>query len=87
MDSRALPLKLDLMGGLPADFAETLAQVLEPGHQQAAAGVIEAAARLDDASLRRFLELFAARIRASGAPVKYEELHGLLRVAGRAGAP
>jgi hypothetical protein len=87
MDSRALPLKLDLMGGLPADFAETLAQVLEPGHQQAAAGVIEAAARLDDASLRRFLELFAARIRASGAPVRYEELHGLLRVAGRAGAP
>ena len=75
------------MGGLPADFADTLAQVLEPGHQQAAAGVIEAAARLDDASLRRFLELFAARIRASGAPVKYEELHGLLRVAGRAGAP
>ena len=87
MDSRALPLKLDLMGGLPADFAETLAQVLEPGHQQAAAGVIEAAARLDDASLRRFLELFAARIRASGAPVRYEELHGLLRAAGRAGAP
>ncbi|HXD80556.1 MAG TPA: hypothetical protein VNU27_03190 [Candidatus Acidoferrum sp.] len=87
MDSRALPLKLDLMGGLPADFADTLAQVLEPGHQQAAAGVIEAAARLDDASLRRFLELFAARIRASGAPVRYEELHGLLRVAGRAGAP
>ena len=87
MDSRALPLKLDLMGGLPADFADTLAQVLEPGHQEAAAGVIEAAALLDDASLRRFLELFAARIRASGAPVRYEELHGLLRVAGRAGAP
>lgn len=75
------------MGGLPEDFADTLAKVLEPGHREAAAGVIEAAALLDDAGLRRFLELFAARIRASAAPVKYEELHGLLRVAGRASAP
>jgi hypothetical protein len=30
--------------------------------------------------------LFAARIRASGSPVRYEELHGFLRVAGRASA-
>jgi len=74
------------MGGLPDDFADTLAQVLEPGHREAAAGVIEAATRLDDAGLRRFLELFAARIRASGSPVRYEELHGFLRVAGRASA-
>jgi hypothetical protein len=74
------------MGGLPDDFADTLAQVLEPGHREAAAGVIEAATRLDDAGLRRFLELFAARVRASGSPVRYEELHGFLRVAGRASA-
>ena len=74
------------MSGLPADFADTLAQVLEPGYREAAAGVIEAATRLDDAGLRRFLELFAARIRASGSPVRYEELHGFLRVAGRASA-
>ena len=74
------------MGGLPEDFADTLAQVLEPGHREAAAGVIEAATRLDDAGLRRFLELFAARIRASGAPVRSEELHSFLRVAGRASA-
>jgi hypothetical protein len=75
------------MGGLPADFADTLAQVLEPGHREAAAGVIEAATLLDDQGLRRFLELLAARIRASGAPVRYEELHGFLRVArGRASA-
>ena len=74
------------MGGLPEDFADTLAKVLEPGHREAAAGVIEAATRLDDASLRRFLELFAARIRASGAPVRYEELRGFLRVAGRSTA-
>jgi len=75
------------MGALPADFADTLAQVLEPGHRDAAAGVIEAAIRLDDHGLRRFLELFAARIRASAAPVKYEELRGFLREArGRASA-
>jgi hypothetical protein len=75
------------MSGLPADFADTLAQVLEPGHHSAAAGVIDAATELDDEGLRRFLELFAARIRASSAPVRYEELHGFLRAAGgRAGA-
>ena len=74
------------MAGLPDDFADTLAQVLEPGHREAAAEVIEAATQLDDDGLRRFLELFAARIRASSAPVMYEELHGFLRVAGRASA-
>jgi hypothetical protein len=74
------------MAGLPDDFADTLAQVLEPGHREAAAGVIEAATQLDDAGLRRFLELFAARIRASAAPVRYEELHSFLRVASRANA-
>ena len=75
------------MSGLPDDFADTLAQVLEPAHREAAAGVIEAAALLDDPGLRRFLELFAARIRASAAPVNYEELRGFLRVArGRASA-
>ena len=74
------------MSGLPDDFADTLTKVLAPGHREAVAGVIEAATRLDDNGLRRFLELFAARIRASGAPVRYEELHGFLRVAGRASA-
>jgi hypothetical protein len=74
------------MGGLPEDFADALAKVLDPGDREAAAIVIESATRLDDAGLRRFLELFAARVRASGAPVTYEELHGFLRVAGRASA-
>jgi hypothetical protein len=74
------------MGGLPADFTDILARVLEPGHRESAAGVIEAATLLDDEGLRRFLELFAARIRASTAPVRYEELHNFLRVAGRASA-
>jgi hypothetical protein len=75
------------MGGLPADFADTLARVLEPGHGEAAADVIEAATLLDDHGLRRFLELFAARVRASAAPIRYEELRSFLRLAGRAGAP
>jgi hypothetical protein len=75
------------MGGLPDDFADTLTRVLEPGHREAAAGVIEAATRLDDRGLRRFLELFAARVRASGAPIRYEELHSFLRRAGRVSAP
>lgn len=74
------------MRQLPDDFAETLARVLEPGHQEATAGVIAAATLLDDEGLRRFLELFAARVRASAAPVRYEELHGFLRDAGRASA-
>ena len=74
------------MGGLPDDFADTLAQVLEPGHRENMARVIETATLLDDAGLRRFLELFAARVRASAMPVRYEELRGFLRVAGRASA-
>jgi hypothetical protein len=74
------------MSGLPDDLAETLARVLAPGHREAAAGVIEAATLLGDDGLRRFLELFAERIRASGALVTYEELRGFLRVAGRASA-
>ena len=74
------------MGGLPSDFADTLAQVLEPGHQESIAGVIEAATLLDDEGLRGFLELFAARVRASAAPVRYEELHSFLRLAGRESA-
>jgi hypothetical protein len=74
------------MGGLPADFADTLARVLEPGHGEAAAGVIEAATLLDDHGLRRFLELFAARVRASATPIRYEELRTFLRLAGRASA-
>src|ERR1700681_2594960 len=75
------PLTLEPMSGLPDDFAETLTHVLEPGHREAAAVVIEAATLLDDQGLRRFLELFAARVRTSAAPVRYEELHGFLRVA------
>jgi hypothetical protein len=73
------------MDQLPPDFAETLARVLEPGHQAAVAEVIEAATRLDDDGLRSFLDRFAARIRTSPAPVRREELLQLLR-ASAAGA-
>jgi hypothetical protein len=73
------------MHDLPDDFASTLARVLEPGSHDAAAEIIEAATRLDDEGLRRFLRLFAARVRESSAPVRGDELKDLLRVAGRSG--
>jgi hypothetical protein len=76
------------MGPLPDDFAETLAQVLVPAQRRAAAGIIEAATSLDDEGLRIFLELFAARVRSSAAPVSHEELEKFLASArGRASAP
>ena len=84
------PLNSAVMDHLPPDFAETLAQVLEPGHQAAAARILEAATRLDDDGLQVFLEMFGTRIRTSGAPVKQEELQEFLRAsteAGRGGAP
>jgi hypothetical protein len=78
------------MHELPEDFAETLARVLEPHQREAAALIIESATRLDDDGLRRFLEMFAARIRASPALVSQEELRRFLTLAaqgGGAGAP
>jgi hypothetical protein len=73
------------MDHLPPDFAESLAAVLEPDDRAAAAGVIEAATRLDDAGLRVFLELFGERVRASGAPVRREELQEFLRASRKGG--
>jgi len=69
---------------LPDDFAESLSKVLEPTHHEAAAGIIEAATMLDDVGLRRFLHLFAARVRASDAPIRSEELRKFLQQAARA---
>ena len=66
------------MDQLPADFAENLARVVEPGHEAAVAEVIQAATRLDDVDLRRFLEKFAARVRSSPKRVRREELLRLL---------
>ena len=69
------------MDQLPPDFAESLARVLEPGDESAAAEVIQAASLLDDDGLRIFLERFAARVRSSPAPVRREELLRFLGVA------
>ena len=78
------------MDHLPPDFAESLAAVLEPGDRAAAAGIIEAATRLDDHGLRVFLEMFGARVRESQEPVTQGELRAFLRASrkgGRAASP
>jgi hypothetical protein len=62
------------MDQLPADFAETLARVVEPGEEDAVASVIEAATQLDDEGLRVFLKRFATRVRSSPARVTGDEL-------------
>jgi hypothetical protein len=67
---------------LPDDFAATLTRVLDPRQRDDAAEIIEAATLLDDTGLRRFLQLFAARLRASAAPVRADELRSFLRRAG-----
>ncbi len=74
------------MEHLPPDFAENLAQVLEPSHRDAAAGIIEAAGALDDEGLRIFLDLFAQRVRESGDPIRHVELKRFLVAAKRSGA-
>jgi hypothetical protein len=72
-----------VMKHLPPDFAEDLAQVLEPTQRGKAAGIIKAASALDDEGLRTFLELFAQRVRESGAPITHVELEGFLVTAKR----
>ena len=66
---------------LPADFAESLARLVDPRDRSAVAGVIEAATRLDDEGLRVFLDRFAARVRASAAPITHDELRQFLPAA------
>lgn len=74
---------VSVMRELPADFADTLARVIDPHHQEAAAEIIEAATMLDDVGLRRFLQLFSARVRASDAPIRTDELRKYLQQAAR----
>lgn len=71
-------------GELPDDFADSLARVLDPRQRDAAAEIIEAATMLDDIGLRRFLRLFAARVRAADAPIRADELRTFLQQAARA---
>jgi hypothetical protein len=67
------------MEPLPPGFAKQLLQVLKPGHEGAAAQVISAAIRLDDARLGKFLSLLADRIQSSPKLITEGELRGLLR--------
>lgn len=69
---------------LPDDFAASLTRVLDPRQREAAAEIIEAATMLDDVGLRHFLSLFAARVRASDAPIRADELRKFLQRAARA---
>ena len=69
---------------LPDDFAASLTRVLDPAQREAAAEIIEAATMLDDVGLRRFLQLFAARVRDSDEPIKADELRRFLQRAARA---
>src|SRR5207302_1792301 len=69
---------------LPDDFAASLTRVLDPAQREAAAEIIEAATMLDDVGLRRFLQLFAARVRASDEPIRADELRRYLQRAARA---
>jgi hypothetical protein len=66
---------------LPDGFADDLARVLDPRELNAAAEIIEATTMLDDVGLRRFLELFAARVRSSNDPIKADELRTFLQQA------
>ncbi|HET7339712.1 MAG TPA: hypothetical protein VFK22_09200 [Candidatus Dormibacteraeota bacterium] len=66
---------------LPDGFADDLARVLDPREHEAAAEIIEAATMLDDVGLRRFLKLFAARVRSSSDPIKADELRAFLQQA------
>jgi len=72
------------MGELPDDFADSVSRVVDPQQHEAAAEIIEAATMLDDVGLRRFLQLFAARVRASAAPISADELRRFLQQAARA---
>ena len=71
------------MGELPDDFADSLSRLVDPRQQEAAAEIIEAATMLDDVGLRRFLQLFAARVRDSAAPISADELRRFLQQAAR----
>lgn len=73
------------MDQLPADFAESLARVLEPGQEERIAEIIEAATRLDDEGLQIFLKRFAGRVRKSPSPVTADELLRFLHDSMRGG--
>jgi hypothetical protein len=76
---------LAVMEPLPPDFARQLAQVLEPGDEGAAAEVIEAATRLDDERLGKFLAMLAHRVRTSARPITRAEMRNFLSASTKGG--
>jgi hypothetical protein len=75
------------VGHLPPGFADDLARLLEHGHDEDVAEIIEAATQLDDERLGVFLTLFAERVRSSSRPLRREELAGFLRRSALGGGP
>lgn len=68
---------------LPDGFADDLARVIEPTEHESVAEIVEAATMLDDVGLRRFLQLFAARVRRSEVPISADEVRRFLQQAAR----
>ena len=68
---------------LPDDFAQQLAELIEPADRPAVGEIIAGAAALDDRRLRDFLDRFAERVRDSAAPITRAEMDRLLREARR----
>ncbi|TMC77164.1 MAG: hypothetical protein E6I81_06540 [Chloroflexi bacterium] len=71
------------MSELPDGFADDLARILDRNDHEAAAEIIEAATMLDDVGLKRFMRMFAHRVRESDRPVSADELRGFLQQAAR----
>jgi hypothetical protein len=61
-------------GPLPANFAQMLAEVLEPGSEAAAASIVAAASALDDDALRCFLDRVADDVRRLGRRLSSDDL-------------
>lgn len=66
------------MEPLPEAFASLVLRVLDPADAEEAAALIAEAAALPEPELRVFLDLFAARVQASPAPVRASEIRAWL---------
>jgi hypothetical protein len=69
---------VDREGPLPADFAESLGLLVEPGEEAGVAQVLGEATRLADPLLAAFLEALAIRISSDPAPIRAAELRAIL---------
>jgi hypothetical protein len=64
-------------GPIPDEFAEMLGALLEPGQEDAVAGILEQALELDDERLGAFLAAAAELVRTSRRPLRADELWAL----------